>query len=744
MQARLLPSLTLAIAGVAHAAVAATAAGAPTGATQSDPDARAASLVAVMTPAERDVLLHGIMALPFGGFKIPAAAIPGAGYVRGVPRLGIPALTETDASLGVAYVMGLRGDGATALPSGMALAATWNPAVLAQGGAMIGGEAHAKGFNVLLAGGVNLIREPRNGRTFEYLSEDPWLAGTLAGAAIAGIQSAHVISTVKHFAFNDEETGRHFADAHIAPDAAHESDLLAFRLAIERGRPGAVMCAYNRVNSEPACASETLLNDVLKRDWGYPGWVMSDWGAVGSTDAALHGLDQESGEQLDASIFFGEPLEAAAAADPKYAARVVDMNRRILRSMFAVGIDADPAKPAPLDFKADAAVAETAALQGIVLLKNRDHVLPLEARAQRIAVIGGYADAGVLSGGGSSQVEGEGGAAVSRVNGSGPFAALTADNYQRSVPLDALRARAPRADIVFRTGRYVSDAVIAAKSAAVAIVFATQPMTEGLDAPDLSLPDGQDALISAVAAANPHTIVILETGGPVLMPWLDQVAGVFEAWYPGARGADALAALLFGDQNPSGRLPVTVPAGIAQLPRPELPGALTVEPDFVGAGRPGDKLDLDYDIEGADVGYRWYARTGQRPAFPFGFGLSYTTFETSGLKLARGAAPTAEATVRNTGARQGADVVQLYVTRLAGADTLRLVAYERVELAPGAAKTVGLAIDPRLLAHWDRGAWRIKAGTYRFALGRSAAELGAPVDVAFPERTWKDPPIVRR
>jgi beta-glucosidase len=417
------------------------------------------------------------------------------------------------------------------------------------------------------------------------------------------------------------------------------------------------------------------------------------------------------------------------------------MNRRILRSMFAVGVDAYPATVTPIDFKADGAVAETAALQGIVLLKNREHALPLEPGSQRIAVIGGYADSGVLSGGGSSQVEGEGGAAISRPNGAGPFAGLTADNYQRSVPLDAFRARAPAADIVFRNGRHLTDAVIAAKSASVAIVFATQPMTEGEDVPDLSLPDGQDGLIAAVAAANPHTIVVLETGGPVLMPWLDRVAGVVEAWYPGARGAEALTALLFGDQNPSGRLPVSFPASAEQLPRPELPGALTVEPNFEGRGKPGQTLAIDYDVEGSDIGYRWYARTGKTLLFPFGFGLSYTTFETADLKLKRGAVPIAAATVRNTGARAGADVVQLYVTNLAGTAAQRLVAYERVELAPGASQTVQLTIDPRLLAHWDRGAWRIKAGTYRFALGRSAAELEAPVELVLPEKVWHDPKI---
>jgi hypothetical protein len=244
-------------------------------------------------------------------------------------RLGVPALKETDASLGVAYAMGARGDGATALPSGMAMAATWDPELLRAGGAMIGAEARAKGFNVMLAGGVNLMREPRNGRGFEYLGEDPWLAGTLAGAAVAGIQAQRVISTVKHFALNDQETGRMFLDVRIGDAAARESDLLAFQVAIERGQPGAVMCAYNRINGAYGCGNDYLLNQVLKRDWGFKGWVMSDWGAVHGVDDAP-GPDQQSGEQ------------SRAVSGPAYARRrVSDMNRRIC-VLYAAGLDAAP------------------------------------------------------------------------------------------------------------------------------------------------------------------------------------------------------------------------------------------------------------------------------------------------------------------------------------------------------------------------------------------------------------------
>jgi len=699
-----------------------------------DPDVRASALVSQMSIDEMTALVHGPMAMPLFGMKTPEGAVPGAGYIPGNARLGIPALTETDASLGVAWLMGIRKDGATALPSGSSLAATWDPEVARAGGAMIGGEAHAKGFNVLLAGGVNLIRDPRNGRTFEYLGEDPWLAGTLDGASIAGIQSAHVISTVKHFALNDQETGRQFYDAHITDAAARESDLLAFQLAIERGQPGSVMCSYNQINGAWGCGNDPLLNGVLKGDWAYKGFVMSDWGAVHALEYALKGLDQQSGEQLDREINFGA-LAGLAKSDARYAARLREMTQRIVRTMFAIGIDKVPPAVRPIDFKANGDVAEKAALEGIVMLQNRDGALPLAADVKHIAVIGGYADSGVLSGGGSTQVQGEGGPGISiPMSGDGPFAAFIQQAYHKSPPLKAIRALAPGAEVTYRDGHYISNAVAAARKAEVAIVFATQWMTEGIDQPDLNLPDGQDALIAAVAAANPHTIVVLETGGPVLMPWLAHVPAVLEAWYPGARGGEAIAAILFGKANPSGRLPMTFPASESQLPRPVLPGSTTIEPSFMGTSTAGQALDVDYDIEGADVGYRWYARKGEKPLFAFGHGLSYTTFETSGLKFKAGKPLVAEATVRNTGARAGAEVVQVYLTSAAGKATLRLVGYQRVELAPGESRPVSVAIDARLLSAYEPGGWHQPAGSYRFALGRSAGTLGESAELQLPEQ----------
>lgn len=710
-------------------------------ATAQDATSRAAATERAMTDAERTILTYGIMPVPFGPdpAPVPKEALPGAGFVAGIPRLEVPALAETDASLGVSYIAGLGKDkaGATALPSGMLQGSTWNPDLVRAGGAMIGSEAKAKGFNVMLAGGAILIREPRGGRTFEYLSEDPLLTGLLAGASIAGIQSNHIISTIKHFALNNQETGRSILDVKIGAAAARESDLLAFQIGIEKGQPGAVMCSYNGVNGVSACDNNWLLNDVLKREWGYKGFVMSDWGATTRTEAALHGQDHQSGAQLDPEPYFGQKLAAAAAKSPVYRARLADMNRRMLYAIYANGVGA-PGTKASIDFKANGDVAEAVAKEGIVLLRNRKNALPLLDSAKSVAVIGGHANTGVLSGGGSSQVQGEGGPALIAPSGAdGPWAEFITMQYHRSAPLKAMKARAPRTQFTYYDGRYISKAAAVAKKADVAVVFATQWMNEGLDVPDLSLPNGQDALIEAVAAANPNTIVVLETGGPVVMPWLDKTAAVLEAWYPGARGGEAITSILYGDTNPSGRLPVTFPASIDQLPHPVLPGSDTIPDDLEGRGKPGQTLTIDYDVEGADVGYRWFARTNAKPTFAFGHGLSYTRFAYSDLKVSAGSAVTASFTVRNTGARDGADVPQLYLVSAAGKAIKRLAGFTKVALRAGESRNVTVSVDSRLLGHWAGGGWRIEAGDYGFALGRSADDLDPAVAIMLEGRSFK-------
>jgi beta-glucosidase len=690
---------------------------------------RAEALVAAMSLDEKLQLVHGFFPpLATGRPGAPGDMIPSAGHVPGIPRLGIPTLRESDASLGVANAVEQRqGDVATALPAGLATAASFDPALAYAGGAMIGAEARAKTFNVLLAGGVNLTRDPWNGRDFEYMGEDPLLAGTLAGEAIRGIQSNHIVSTTKHFALNAQETGRSVLDARIDEAALRASDLLAFRIAIDQGAPGSVMCAYNRVNEHYACENDFLLNRVLKGEWGYRGWVMSDWGAVHSTEAAaLAGLDQESGQELDDQTFFGAALQAAVADGRVPEARLDDMVRRILYGIIATGLydDPVPATPQPIDYGRHAEIAQRVAEQGIVLLKNDQGLLPLARSVKHIVLIGGYADIGVLSGGGSSQVRSVGGVPLEIPRETGAAALFARVTYHASSPLEALRALAPEADIRFVDGTDPVAAAAAARDAEVAIIFATQWQTEAEDSESLILPERQDALIEAVAAANPHLVVVLETGGPVLMPWLDKVGAVLEAWYPGQRGGAAIAGILLGTVNPSGRLPITFPRRADQPPRAvppgldQLPAALALAPK-----QPALKpFAVDY-VEGGDVGYRWYAHRGEIPLFAFGYGLSYTSFTYADLQITGGDVPKVTFTVTNAGDRAGVETPQLYVTPPGGLP-MRLAGWLRVALQPGETRRITLDCDPRILADFDAaaGRWRIRAGSYGLAVGRAAGE----------------------
>lgn len=696
----------------------------------SDADARAAATEALMTDAERFQLLHSHLPITIEPGK-PSRIIPGMpivpGYVRGIPRLGIPDLVETDASLGIVNPFELReGDVATALPAGLALASSFDPALAFEAGAMIGSEARAKGFNVLLGPGVNLTRDPRNGRNFEYLGEDPLLAGVLGGEASRGIQSVGVVATIKHLALNAQETQRRVLDARIGEAGLRESDLLAFQIGIERGRPGAVMCAYNQVNGAYSCGSDPLLNRVLKRDWGYPGWVMSDWGAVHDVSYFNAGLDQHSGAELDQKVWLDEPLKAEVAAGRVSRERLSDAVRRILRSLYAVGADR-PAAPSPIDYEAHGRIAREAAASGIVLLKN-DGVLPLAPSLKSVLVVGGYAVAGVISGGGSSQVTPVGGAAaiiptdVHRLV-KRPVGQLIVP----SSPVAALKAALPGATVQYDTGYDTRAAVARAAHADAVIVFATKWETESLDSGDLSLPLGQDALIAAVAAANPNTVVVLETGNPVLMPWLAAVRAVVEAWYPGQKGGEAIADVLSGAVNPSGRLPMTFPADESQNPRPALPGF--GQPD-------GTATTVDY-TEGSDVGYRWFAARQLQPLFAFGHGLSYTRFSQGALRLRGGGTVSARFEVKNIGGREGAEVAQLYLVSAAGRAVQRLAAFEKLRLKPGESRALKLSVDPRLLADWNGEGWLIRAGTYGFALGRSATELGPVASVKLEERRLK-------
>ena len=714
----LLMTSTLTTAGAALAQVA-------------DADARAKAMVDAMTLDEQISLLRtqagfGLLSL---GIPLPASvpesmrkttppgALGSAGFVAAVERVGMPAQQMSDASLGVGNLGGFirRGDEATSLPATLALAATFDTDLAQAAGEMLGAEAHAKGFNIQLAGGVNLTREPRNGRNFEYAGEDPLLSGQIVGAQVAGIQAKHVVSTVKHFALNAQGTGRFVHDAQMDQAALRESDLLAFEIAIERGQPGSVMCAYNKVNGVYACEHPFLLGKVLKGDWKYPGWVMSDWGASHSLVPALKaGLDQESPQ--DDPHFGG--LKAAVDKGEVSAERVREAALRIVRSLYAVGSIDHPAKPGgAIDKDSHGQIAERVALSGMVLLKN-DGVLPLAAGAKKIVVIGGFADRGVLSGGGSSQVMPFGGH-FKDPRGREGIAAILSPVYGLSSPLEALKRLRPDAEIVFDDGGDPVRAAALAKGADVAIVFATRPEEEGMDAIAPDLPHGQDALIAAVAAANPKTAVVLETGNPILMPWLSKAGAVLQAWYPGQRGGEAIAKILTGAVAPSGRLPMTFPASMAQLPRPAIPGFDPNNRKPLGLGAKVAPFDVAFP-EGADAGYRWFERKKAKPLFAFGHGLTYTQFGYTKLAASGGEGLSATFTLTNTGKTAGTEVAQLYVAP--PGRTHRLAGWARVSLAPGESKQVTITADPRLLASWDAKAdgWKREGGSYDLFVGKSA------------------------
>ncbi|HUY80444.1 MAG TPA: glycoside hydrolase family 3 C-terminal domain-containing protein [Acidobacteriaceae bacterium] len=665
------------------------------------PDVRANMVLKQMTLDEKLQLVHGT---GWGALRPGAPVQPGsnwgASFVPGIPRLGIPPINMQDSAVGV-RLSALMGRYSTLLPSTIGAASSWNPMAARLYGDVIGRELRAQGFDMSIGGGVDLLRDPRNGRNFEYAGEDPLLAGTMTGNLMKGVQGEHVMGDIKHYAFNDQETGRNVYNAIIGHRAARESDLLAFQIAIGIAHPAGVMCSYNLVNGDHSCENSWLLNDVLKKDFHFKGWVLSDWGGTHSTiKAALAGLDQE----MPGDTYFGPALKKAIQDGQVPMSRLNDMDHRILRSMFADGVIDYPVMPRsvlnPFTGRDD---AEHIAEQSIVLLKNEGDILPLSASThQTIALIGSHADVGVLSGGGSAQVDAPNGNAVHPHAGDANWGEAV---YFPSSPLKYIRRHAPNAKVEFNPGTDNASAAAFAKTADVAIVFVNQPMSEGMDRPTMSLPGKQNALVSAVEAANPHTIVVLETGGPVAMPWAGSVQGIVEAWYPGIGGAQALANLLFDNVNFSAKLPATFAKDDAQLPHPEVPGYnLKDVPHvmtFVIHGKTihhtmKDKPEfpVDYNKAGAAVGYKWFEEHHLTPLFPFGFGLSYTTYAYSDLSV-NSDGTSATLTVKNTGSRPGTEIAEVYaeLPQAAGEHYMRLAGFDRVHLAPGESKTVTISLN---------------------------------------------------
>jgi beta-glucosidase len=683
--------------------------------TSLSPDRRADLVQQQMTLDEKFQLVHGTgWGVLRAGAPIPAGSNHGAGFVPGIPRLGIPKMDLADSAVGI-RMAAIDSHYATLLPSVMALASTWDTSAADLYGSVLGRELRASGFNMSIGGGVDLTREPRNGRNFEYAGEDPILAGNIVGHLAMGVQSQHVMGDIKHYAINDQETGRTTVNVVMDKRTMRETDLFAFEIAIKMAQPAGVMCSYNKVNGDHTCESDYLLNEVLKKDWGFKGWVLSDWEATHSTvKAANAGLDQE----MPSEGFFGDALRRAVASGQVSMDRLNDMDHRILRSMFATGVVDNPVVHNVVDPFQGREDARHIAEESIVLLKNENAQLPLNAaKLHSIAIIGGHADVGVLSGGGSAQVDAPGGNVIDPAHGPSQW---NHPVYFPSSPMRAIQKLAPSLDVKYAAGTNVAEAAQLAKTSDVVIIFATQYMSEGTDSPTLSLPDQQDALIESVAAANPHTIVVLETGGPVSMPWIGHVRGVLAAWYPGIGGGEAIADLLLGVANPSAKLPITFSKSDADLPEPVIVGDPEKHlADDDGRPRKGTEVDLHYK-EGLAVGYRWYEVTKREPLFAFGHGLSYTSFRYSKLHI-DAAARTVAFDLTNTGAVAGTEVAQLYVRlpRQSDEPFQRLAGWQRVQLAPGETRTITIPLDPRYISIFDVNAnrWSLLPGEYGIAIG---------------------------
>jgi beta-glucosidase len=702
------------------------------------PDQRADLVLREMTLDEKIILLHGVGA----HFFRPPESDGSVDGTSAISRLGIPAIRMADSSYGVTHGA-VTGRYSTALPNNLAAASSWDPDIAFEYGALIGRELRDQGYNLSQGGGVNLSREPRGGRTFEYQGEDPLLAGTMAGNFVRGVQSEHVIGDLKHYAVNDQESGRNALNANISKRAMRETDLRAFEIALGISDAGAVMCSYNRVNGEFGCENSYLLTDVLKKDFQFKGFVLSDWGGTHSTVKASHaGLDMEQPHEL----FFGDALKKSVESGEISQDELNGHVHRVLRVIFATGLFDHPVVGQVPDVEGGYRIAQKIAEKSIVMLKNEHDLLPLSAAVHSVVLIGGHADVGVLSGGGSGQVDPPGGSPVPPPPPHDVFTAVFRPAWMPSSPLHALAAQMPDRKISYVSGDDLPAAATAARSADVAIVFEYQWESEAIDVSTLDLAPEQNKLIETVVAANPRTIVVLETGSPATMPWLDKVSAVVEAWYPGIRGAEALANILTGSVNPSGKLALTFPKNDADLPHPKLmlppPESL---PDFnhlrgddsnifgvLFQALPAFQIKYDEELK---VGYKWYDEEKKPVLFPFGFGLSYTTYAYSALSVKAGETTEVSFTVKNAGKRAGTEIAQIYASlpNVAGEPPKRLIGWTRVQLRPGEAKQVSIPVGRDRLTVYDEASdsWKLVPGTYVVRVGGSSQDLPLQQTVSF-------------
>lgn len=705
-------------------------------------DARIDDLLPRLTLDEKISLVHA-------GSKFATAPIP---------RLGIPALWTADGPQGVREEVGpdtwepagRTDDYATAMPVGMALASTWDPSLAETYGRVVGEEARARGKNVMLGPALNIMRTPLCGRNYDYFGEDPWLSGRMTVGYVRGMQAEQVVACIKHFAANNQEQQRGSVDVEMDERTLREIYLPAFEAGVREGGALAIMGAYNRLRGEHCCHNDYLLNQILKKEWGFRGSVISDWGGTHDTaQAARNGLDLEMGTRgAYDDYFLAKPFRDGIKAGTYPVALLDDKVRRNLRVLFFTGAF-DARRPGALNTKEHWAAARRIATDGIVLLKNSGALLPLDpAKVKSIAVIGENAVRKFAAGGNSAGVKAfhEITALEGIVARAGSQANVTfSDGYRQPKPMrwgerDAAGVRTDQ--LTAATPGEAQDlaerAVRAAKEADVVIFVGglshqSHADDEGTDRRDLLLPAGQDELIAKIVAANPRTVVVLINGAPVLMdPWLASTPAVVEAWYGGSEAGSALASVLFGDANPSGKLPCTFPRQLADSPA-HASGDARQFPGVDGVER--------YD-EGLLVGYRWFDAKQIAPLFPFGFGLSYTTFGYANLRAAAGpeATATVELDVTNTGARAGAEVVQVYVHEK-HAPVMRpekeLKGFAKVVLQPGETKRVSVPLGQRAFAHYDpeRRGWVADAGDYTIEVGASSQDIRLRADVSLARET---------
>ena len=651
----------------------------------------------------------------------------------GVPRLGIPELVTSDGPHGVRSEHGRVwtdaknvNDSGTYLPVGVALAATWNPTLGVAYGEVLGSEAKYRGKNVILGPGINIMRSPLNGRNFEYQSEDPFLISKMVVGYIKGVQSQGVSACVKHFMANNEEVDRGTVDVQMSERALREIYLPGFKAAVMDAGVNTIMGAYNKFRGQYCTHNEYLVSKIVKGEWGFKGALMSDWGAVHNTMEALYnGTDLEMGSDIGslhlpfANFYMGDTVVGLVKNGKVPESIIDDKVRRILRVLYKSSAFTKTS-PGAYGSEAHIAVAKKVAEESIVLLKNEKNILPLNLdKVKSIAVIGANADRKNSMSGGSSQVKAL--YEVTPLEGMKKLAKNIVFNYAEGYKI--------KRDAV-ATPEMIAEAVDAAKKSDVAIVVGGWTHgysnswsdnvfdAEGVDKPNMKMPFGQDELIKAVVAANPNTIVVLLGGGAIDMSqWVGNAKGILETWYGGMEGGTALAEVLLGKVNPSGKLPVTFPKVLEDAPAHKLG-------DFPG------KNGVVVYREGIFVGYRYFDTYKIEPQFAFGHGLSYTAFTYKDLKITKGDNNTVTATftVTNTGKVAGAEVAQLYVHKeksaIERADK-ELKGFEKVYLQPNETKTITITLEKTAFQYFNetKNTWDVESGAYNIQIGGSSRAI---------------------